>query len=145
VLSIVAAVTALSLLLLDVRVQVGERSALADSTDMSEGALPAPRSRPRPQRSVPSGAVAVRPIERRFAWAPVPGASRYHIEFFRGNTRVFAGASTRPEITIPARWTWDGTIRSFRQGEYRWYVWPVGASGRQQRAIVQTTLTISAN
>jgi hypothetical protein len=138
---VVGALTALTLLLLDVRVQVGERSALADASDVPSVSPPVQQPSPRPQRPVAAGSRAG-PSERRFAWAPVAGALRYHVEFFRGNTRVFSGESTRPEITIPARWKSNGNARSFREGQYRWYVWSVGPGGREQRAIVQTTLTI---
>ena len=84
----VAAVTVLSLLLFDVRVQVGRTPASAE-TPQTRAAAPATPSRP-PSASVPRPVQkpraegATKPQARRFAWAPAPGASGYHVEFFRG-------------------------------------------------------------
>jgi hypothetical protein len=81
---------------------------------------------------------------RRFAWAAAAKASGYHVELFRGPTRIFARDTTRPEVTVPASWKLNGTKRSLDPGEYRWYVWPVYAGRRDSTAIVQTKLTVSA-
>jgi len=85
---------------------------------------------------------ATKPAPQRFAWAPTPGASAYHVELFRGSSKVFEANTTQTGITIPARWVFDRRSRSLDAGNYRWYVWPV-ASGRQAaRAIVQARLAI---
>lgn len=80
--------------------------------------------------------------KRRFAWAPVDGASGYRVELFRGDERVFSTSTTHPALSIPAHWTYGGIRRSLQPGEYRWYVWPVISGARSARAIVQASLVI---
>ena len=142
----VAAATMLALLLFDVRVEVGERPAAADPSAFAPGAgsaVPAPTgpvSVPRSGRA--SSKKPFRATDRRFAWAPVSGASGYHVEFFRGSTRVFADDTTDPLLTVPAEWKLDGSKRALRPGTYRWYVWPMIEGRRQPHAVVQATLSI---
>lgn len=142
----VAAVTVLSLLLFDLRVQVGKTPASAET---SQDPPSAPATLVRPARpSVPSsehanrGKLATKPSARRFAWAPAPGASGYHIEFFKGAMRAFSADTTRPELTVPAHWNEAKKTRSLISGEYRWYVWPVISGARASRAIVQARLVV---
>ena len=141
----VATVTMLTLLLFDVRVQVGERPAAADSSRFAERSSPTPTVPPRtssPRSARLSTKKPFRPSVRKFAWAPAPGASGYHVEFFRGPDRVFATDTSRPSVTVPARWTSGGRTLSLRAGAYGWYVWPVVDGLRQSRAVVQTTISI---
>jgi hypothetical protein len=154
----VAAVTVLSLLLFDVRVQVGKTPASAE-TSQERPSAPSTLVRP-PRASVskrehenggeratkPSeigGERATTPSARRFAWAPAPGAAGYHIEFFRGAMLAFSANTTKPQLTVPARWTEAKNSHSLISGEYRWYVWPVNSGGtRSSQAIVQATLVV---
>jgi hypothetical protein len=164
----VAAVTMLTLLLLDVRVEVGERPASATqpkAEDVPSSAAPpsapkpAPQPKPKPAKQPkpkpaqqptpkpkpkpnPADRVKAGLVDRRFAWAPVGRATGYHVEFFRGQTRVFARDTSRPELTVPGRWIYQGTARSFRPGDYKWYVWPIVSGRRESRAAVQTTVSI---
>jgi hypothetical protein len=80
--------------------------------------------------------------ERRLAWAPVEGASRYHVELFDGRSRVFSADTTRPQIVLPASWRLDGRTYRLAPGEYLWYVWPVASGRRATEAIVQARLDI---
>lgn len=143
----VAAATMLALLMFDVRGEVGERPAAADSNAFpirvhrTTPPKPTPASANRPFAGVPAKA-APRAADRRFAWAPVQGASGYHVEFFRGATRVFAKQTTRPLLNVPAAWTFEGTKRTLRPGTYGWYVWPIVGGRRQSQAVVQTTVSI---
>ncbi len=141
-----AAATILSLLLFDVRVQVGKTPASAETSEE-------PRSAPStlvgpPHASVPKrehengGERAIKPSPRRFAWAPAPGASGYHIEFFKGAMLAFSANTSKPQLTVPARWNEAKTTRSLTSGEYRWYVWPVISGVRASRAIVQARLVV---
>ena len=140
----VAAVTMLVLLLFDVRVEVGQRQASAEPR--ADQAPPTPASpKPPTSRPTPISKARSRPTERKFAWVRVAGADAYHVEFFRGQNRVFMQDTPGPDITVPARWTYQGSSRSFRPGEYRWYVWPIVSGLRQSRAAVQSTVTIQAN
>jgi hypothetical protein len=98
------------------------------------------RSRARPPRRP---AATRKPDAREFAWAPVANASGYSIELFRGSTRVYAGRTTRPRMTLPATWTFEGRRHRLVSGVYRWYVWPVISGLRQSQATVQAELTVS--
>jgi hypothetical protein len=159
----VAAGSVLLLLLLDVRVDVGRTPASAESSEtapaVAEPALEHPGSAPpvaetSSESTAPSGPSKSRAkgrapsppaptaVPRRFAWAPVDDADAYRVELFRGNTRVFEATTSSPELTVPPRWTLDGKRRSLTAGEYRWYVWPIVAGRRSQRAVVQATLTV---
>lgn len=151
VLIAVATTTMLVLLLFDVRVQIGERPASAEREPIEAApAAPASPSRPKtratpkpsPTTVSPATPRPPKPAERRFAWAPVAGATGYHVEFFRGAKRVLARETTRPELVVPASWVQGGIQRSLRPGEYRWYVWPTVSGVRQSQAAVQTTVTI---
>ena len=95
-------------------------------------------SKPRAGRTRP----ATKPEPQRFAWAPAPGASAYHLELFRGSSKVFEAETKRPAVTIPARWTFDQRKQSLEPGDYRWYVWPLVSGRRAARAIVQARLAV---
>jgi hypothetical protein len=79
---------------------------------------------------------------RRFAWAPVSGAVGYHVELFRGNDRVLAQDTKEPVLELAPSWRYQGRTVTLTPGEYRWYVWPVTASGRGTEAVVQAKLNV---
>ena len=81
---------------------------------------------------------------QRFAWAPTAGASAYHVELFRGSSKVFEADTKRPDLTVPARWVFGQRSQSLEPGDYRWYVWPVIGGRRAVRAIVQAKLVVPA-
>jgi hypothetical protein len=116
------------------------------STQRSAKQAAASRARATPKRTKAAGKSVVPgplPQTRRFAWAPVPRAASYHVEFFRGSTRVFSASTRRAEIAIPRRWRFRGRAQSLEPGEYRWYVWPVfPGSGRAAAASVQARLSV---
>lgn len=64
--------------------------------------------------------VAAKPILR---WERVRGATYYHVQLFRGSRRIFAAWPSRPELGLPAGWTWAGHRYRLGPGHYRWYVW----------------------
>jgi len=101
-------------------------------------AKPKPAATPRKKT-----AAAPPPAEtRRFAWAPVDGAVGYHVELFRGNDRVLAKDTKEPVLELAPTWRYQGRTVTLTPGEYRWYVWPVTASGRGTQAVVQAKLTV---
>ena len=105
------------------------------------------KSTAKPATKPKSGAVTKKPAAtatepRRFAWAPVDGASSYHVELFRGSDRVFAGDTKQPVLELGPTWRHQGRVMKLTDGTYRWYVWSVTASGRSAQAIVQATLSI---
>jgi hypothetical protein len=144
----VAALTTLSLVLFDVRVQVGKTPASAEAPQ-NPPAIAGTPSRALvpsvPRTRVQKGSVGdvAKPMARRFAWAPAAGASAYHIEFFRGSVQVFSANTTRPQLTVPAHWKAAGGTRSLDPGEYRWYVWTVVSGTRSSTAIVRARLVVS--
>jgi hypothetical protein len=79
---------------------------------------------------------------RKFVWAPVPGASGYHVEFFRGSSLVFSADTRRPEVSVPTRWTLGGKRERLGPGQYQWYVWPVHGGIRSSQAEVQAKLLV---
>lgn len=147
-----------SLLLLDVRVEVGKSPASAEPTSPGITApapvtpseppvSPAPVS-PRPKSVQPKSSSGRKPDlspklqSRRFAWAPVKGATSYRVEIRRGSKLIFARETTRPEVEIPRTWKRAGVKHALRPGEYRWYVWPIVAGRRSTKATVQASLSI---
>jgi hypothetical protein len=95
------------------------------------------QSRARPQATAPIGT-------RNFAWAPVAGASGYHVEFFLGSSLVFSTDTIRPSIALPATWRLAGRTRSLVPGEYRWYVWALVSGKRAPQATVRAELVVGA-
>ncbi len=79
---------------------------------------------------------------RRFAWAPVEGAARYHVELFRGSERVLARETVRPTFELGSSWRYEGRVVRLTPGQYRWYVWPVTSGRRAAQAVVQAQLAI---
>lgn len=79
---------------------------------------------------------------RRFAWAPVDGATGYHVELFRGADRVLAQETKEPVLELGSSWRYQGKTVQLTPGTYRWYVWPVTKSGRATEAVVQAKLDI---
>jgi len=100
------------------------------------------RATPRGGRSAGPSRPAPASGARRLAWAPVAGASGYHVELFDGRSRVFSADTRRPEIVVPATWRLDGRTHRLAPGEYRWYVWPVASGRRATQAIVQARLDV---
>jgi hypothetical protein len=133
----------LTLLFLDLRVDVGGSRA---SAELAASSTPAGVSTTRPAPKRAGGrqpAVSPGLEARRFAWAPVEGASGYHIELFRGSQRMFSADSPDPVLTVPATWVHEGVKYQLTPGEYRWYVWSVIGGARSLNAVVQAKLTIS--
>jgi hypothetical protein len=90
----------------------------------------------------PARSAAPSTAGRDFAWAPVAGASAYHVEFFRDNARIFAGDVTTPRLSLPATWKHADRLHRLEPGSYRWYVWPVVSGLRQAHATVQAELVV---
>jgi hypothetical protein len=159
----VATAVVATLLLADVRVEVGKTGASAEtsllpaqstpdpesvSSEPSSGAaqpqlVRKPKPTPEPTGAQPSG--QARPEQappRRLAWAPTPGAEGYHVELYRDNVRIFVAETQRPVAVLPTTWTFNGKRRSLAPGELRWYVWPLVDGRRSTGASVQATLVI---
>jgi hypothetical protein len=143
---------ALAMALVGVRIDLGGNPAGADSTALI-GTVPVttttPATKPPVSPTVPTPAprktrpVRPRPaVSERFAWAPTPGASAYHVELFRGDEKVFAADTKRAAIDVPAGWTFAGRSQKLGPGEYRWYVWPVVSGRRASEAVVQAKLVV---
>jgi hypothetical protein len=79
---------------------------------------------------------------RRFAWAPVAGASGYEIQFFRGERQVLRRRLTATTFELPRRWRHAGHWASLVPGSYRWYVWAVRGGQRDDRAVIQSRMSV---
>jgi hypothetical protein len=104
---------------------------------------PASRSQPKPSAANSSKHGVSSSSARKLAWAPSGGASSYHVELFRGQSRIFSVDTSRPQVTIPVTWTVGQKREHLEAGEYRWYVWPVFAGVRGSTAVVQSRLTVT--
>jgi hypothetical protein len=93
------------------------------------------------QKQAPKPAAA--PADtRRFAWAPVEGAVGYRVALFRGDKQVLEARTKTPVYELASRWRHAGRTQELSTGSYRWYVWPVFASGPAAQAVVQAELAI---
>jgi hypothetical protein len=80
--------------------------------------------------------------QRRFAWAPVEGAVAYRVELFRGTKQVLRARTKDPVYELVSPWRHLGRTENLTAGSYRWYVWPIFASGPAAEAVVQAKLSI---
>jgi hypothetical protein len=80
----------------------------------------------------------------RFAWAPVDGATGYHVELFSGSSLVFATETRDAQMVLPRTWTYKGKPHRLRPGEYQWLVWAKDGTVRRSRAVVQAQLVVPA-
>jgi hypothetical protein len=79
---------------------------------------------PRAQRLVtpkPGTKVQRPPLLR---WVPVPGATYFNVQLFRGKTKLFSAWPTRARLQLTRTWTYDKLRRTLAAGTYTWYVWP---------------------
>lgn len=85
-------------------------------------------------------------VSRVFVWVAVRRAAAYEFQLFRGDALVFRTRTTRPRVTLPARWRHAARNQSLTSGTYRWYVWavPVGRSEPVAKATVQARFVIRA-
>ena len=109
--------------------------------EQEPGAAPAP-TESSPQAPAPTENGAGAPAPRRFAWPPVAGALSYRFELFRGNEQVLRATTRNPVYELPASWRHQGREERLTAGSYRWYVWPVLASGPADAAVVQARLDV---
>jgi hemolysin type calcium-binding protein len=70
----------------------------------------------------PRGATVAKPPLLR--WKPVRRARYYNVQVFRNNRKVLSKWPRRARFQL--RWAWgpQGHRRRFKDGVYRWYVWP---------------------
>jgi hypothetical protein len=134
-------------LLLGVNVNLRGDPAGADASYVTAPAAAPPRGARNGGSSTPRETPAGRSAapsakSRTFAWAPIADASSYHVEFFRNDSRIFAGDVTAPRLSLPAKWQHAGRSHELEPGVYRWYVWPVVAGLRQAHATVQAELVV---
>jgi hypothetical protein len=109
----------------------------------------APRSPVKPRKSelVAAGAAAaprVAPFTsgpRTFVWTSVPGATEYHVAFFKGGRAILVRRTRSARLTVPGSWRYAGKVETLSPGRYRWYVW--FARGRQSTGtVVNSTIVI---
>ncbi|HWD76669.1 MAG TPA: hypothetical protein VG371_16155, partial [Solirubrobacteraceae bacterium] len=64
--------------------------------------------------------VSVPPV---LSWTPVPKATYYNVQVFRGG-KVLSAWPKRARLQMTRTWRFGGQGRRLRRGMYRWYVWP---------------------
>jgi hypothetical protein len=62
-------------------------------------------------------------------WLRDPKATYYHVQLFRGRTKILSAWPKRPRLALTRSWKFEGRVRRLRQGRYVWFVWP-GYRGR---------------
>ena len=82
---------------------------------------------------------------RRFAWAPVAGASSYAVAIYQHGVPVFQARSRVPSLAIPLRPPSGGPRNGLGPGTYEWDVWPIHKGQRSRAAVVRSQLTIPAS
>jgi len=83
-------------------------------------ALATPRSRLLASPK-PGSKVTKPPLLR---WAPVPGASYFNVQLFRGKTKILSAWPTVARLQLKKTWVYDRAKRTLAPGTYVWYVWP---------------------
>jgi hypothetical protein len=78
---------------------------------------PSPKPKPPSAKTTTSAAPANSAFKptRNWAWAPVPKADYYSVEFTKGGTRFYRATPTEPRLSLPASVV-------FTPGAYRWIV-----------------------
>jgi len=127
--------------------QAGTQKKATTSKQPVETPKPGKSTTPKTSSKPAAGVETPRPTPpaatRRFAWAPVEGATGYHVELFRGADRVLAQDTKEPVLELGSTWRYQGREMHLTPGTYRWYVWPITRAGRASQAIVQAKLPVS--
>ena len=127
--------------------QAGTPKKATTSKQPVETPKPGKSTTPKTSSKPAAGAETPKPTApaatRRFAWAPVEGATGYHVELFRGADRVLAQDTKEPVLELGSTWRYQGREMRLTPGTYRWYVWPITQAGRASQAIVQAKLPVS--
>jgi hypothetical protein len=99
--------------------------AASDTGSGSAGGGQQAAARRRAARLIAPAAGAVVKAGRRplLRWTPVPGASYYNVQLFRGG-KILSVWTSQPQYRLKLRWRHGGRRYRLRPGEYRWIVWP---------------------
>jgi hypothetical protein len=108
----------------DTRVKSGTRyqytltatDAAGDTTVRTVSVTPVARLLTPAEGAAVSGAV-------KLAWTPVPGASYYNVQLYRGG-KILTEWPRRADFRLPTSWRYSGGRHRLSPGRYRWYVWP---------------------
>jgi Bacterial regulatory proteins, lacI family len=114
-------------------------------TDVDPPATTTARAAPPPARTTAPASTAAPPPEqsgfrptRNWAWAPVPDADYYSVQFLRDGSSLYQGWPEAPRLTLP-----DDVV--FRPGSYRWVVRPgfgPRSDARLGAAVVDSGFTV---
>jgi hypothetical protein len=66
-------------------------------------------------------------------WTPVPGASYYNVQLYRGDpSKVLSLWPVHASLQLHRTWRFEGHHYRLKPGRYKWYVWP--GFGRRKAA-----------
>jgi len=104
---------------------VGGGVAAAETVTTTPGGASAPTARVRTAHLIAPAAGAVIRAGRRplLRWTPVPGASYYNVQLFRGG-KILTAWTRQPQHRLELRWRHGGRRYRLTPGEYHWIVWP---------------------
>lgn len=60
----------------------------------------------------------------RLLWTGIPGANFYNVQLYRGSQKVLSTWPRKSAVQLAAHWTYAGHPFRWKNGSYRWYVWP---------------------
>jgi hypothetical protein len=60
----------------------------------------------------------------RLLWTGTPGATFYNVQLYRGSQKVLSTWPRKSAVQLATRWTYGGHPFRWKNGSYRWYVWP---------------------
>jgi hypothetical protein len=88
------------------------------------GGLPAPTARGTAHLIAPVAGAVIRAGRRPLLrWTPVPGASYYNVQLFRGG-KILSAWTSQSQYRLKLRWRYRGRRYRLAPGEYHWIVWP---------------------
>ncbi len=90
--------------------------------------------------------IARRQPARVFVWIPVPEASDYRVQFFKGGKKILEAHASRARLAVPPHWFYGGRRFSLSHGRYLRIVRPgLGSRGarRYGPAIVRSLLVVT--
>jgi hypothetical protein len=78
-------------------------------------------------------------------WTPVPRATYYNVQLYRGRQKILSAWPRHPRYALSRTWTFAGRTYRLSPGLYKWLVWPgqgPRTAGRYGPLLGQSTFTV---